>query len=93
MTAEYKRVDQALRESESRTRAITDSAQDAILMMDPQGIFRTGIPQPSRSLATKAKRRLGNTFITCLRPSDISNLIVWHSESSFARAAATLSAR
>ena len=32
-----KRSEDALRESEARMRAITDSAQDAILMMDPEG--------------------------------------------------------
>ena len=32
-----KQVEEALRESDSRLRAITDSAQDAILMMDPEG--------------------------------------------------------
>jgi len=34
---ERKRAEQALQESESRFRAITESAQDAILMMDNQG--------------------------------------------------------
>ena len=36
VTEEYRRREQ-LRESECRLRAITDSAQDAILMMDPEG--------------------------------------------------------
>ncbi len=36
-TALDKREDEALRENEARLRAITDSAQDAILMMNPEG--------------------------------------------------------
>ncbi len=46
---QYKATE-ALRESESRLSAITDSAQDAILMMDPEGSLTFWNPAAERIL-------------------------------------------
>jgi diguanylate cyclase (GGDEF)-like protein/PAS domain S-box-containing protein len=43
-------TEEALRESESRMRAITDSAQDAILMMNPEGFISYWNPAAERIL-------------------------------------------
>jgi len=45
---ERKKVDEALNNSEIRMRSITDSAQDAILMMDPKGIVSYWNPAAER---------------------------------------------
>ncbi|MCX6917581.1 MAG: PAS domain S-box protein, partial [Verrucomicrobia bacterium] len=47
---EHRAAEQKLRESEARQRAITDSAQDAVLMMDPEGRISHWNPAAERIL-------------------------------------------
>ncbi|MCX6360174.1 MAG: response regulator [Armatimonadetes bacterium] len=57
-----------LRESESRTRAITGSAQEAILMMDPQGCISYWNPAAERVLGYTAGEALGRSLHALLTP-------------------------
>ena len=54
-----RRLDEALRESESRLRAITQSAQDGILMMDPQGNVSFWNPAAETDLRLYGRRGAG----------------------------------
>jgi PAS domain S-box-containing protein len=60
--------EELLRESESRTRAITDSAQDAILMMDPEGRVSYWNPAAERILGYKSSEALGKKLHTFIVP-------------------------
>jgi len=53
-----------LQASETRTRAITDSAHDAILMMDPEAGCPIGTPPPSAFSVTRAPRPLAKTCMS-----------------------------
>ena len=57
-----------LRESESRMRAITDSAQDAILMMDPEGRISFWNPAAERILGYTSEEALGRTLHALIMP-------------------------
>jgi PAS domain S-box-containing protein len=57
-----------LRKSESRTRAITGSAQEAILMMDPQGCISYWNPAAERVLGYTAGEALGRPLHALLTP-------------------------
>jgi PAS domain S-box-containing protein len=58
----------ALLESESRLRAITDSAQDAIVMMDPQGHISFWNPAAERIFGYSAKEALSRNLHQLLAP-------------------------
>ena len=65
---ERKQADEALRESESRTRAITDSAQDAILMMDTAGRVSFWNPAAERILGYTCAEAVGQNLHTFIVP-------------------------
>ena len=54
-----KRMERALRDSEIRMRAITDSAQDAIVMMDPEGLVVYWNPAAERVLGYTSAEAIG----------------------------------
>ncbi len=55
--------------NEERLRGITDSAQDAILMMDPQGVISFWNPASERIFGYRAEEALGKDLHTLLAPS------------------------
>ena len=59
----------SLRESEARVRAITDSAQDAILMMDHEGRVSYWNPAAERILGYAASEAIGMNLHTFIVPS------------------------
>jgi PAS domain S-box-containing protein len=64
---QYKATE-ALRESESRFSAITDSAQDAILMMDPEGNLTYWNPAAERVLGYPSTEALGRNLHDLIAP-------------------------
>jgi PAS domain S-box-containing protein len=60
--AERKQAEEALREREAVLHGITDSAQDAILMMDPQGCVSFWNPAAERLLGYPADEVLGQNL-------------------------------
>jgi PAS domain S-box-containing protein len=64
---QYKATE-ALRESESRLSAITDSAQDAILMMDPEGRVTFWNPAAERILGHAKSEALGRNLHELIVP-------------------------
>ncbi len=62
-------TENSLRQSEKRLRGITDSAQDAILMMDPQGNISFWNPAAERIFGYGATEVLGKNLHTLLMPS------------------------
>jgi PAS domain S-box-containing protein len=64
-----KQAEQALRESEARTRAITDSAQDAILMMDQAGHISYWNPAAERILGYTRAEAIGQNLHAFIVPS------------------------
>ncbi|MFI5381556.1 MAG: PAS domain S-box protein, partial [Tepidisphaerales bacterium] len=65
---EQKRAEKALRDSEARVRAITDSAQDAILMMDPQGRISYWNSAAEHILGFTADESIGQTLHELIVP-------------------------
>ena len=63
-----KRAEQALRESEARLRSITDSAQDAILMMDPEGRVSYWNPAAERILGYTSAEAIGQVLHAFIVP-------------------------
>ena len=63
-----KRAEEALRESETRMRSITDSAQDAILMMDPDGRVSYWNPAAERILGYTSAEALGRDLHSFIVP-------------------------
>ncbi|QOX78774.1 PAS domain S-box protein [Trichlorobacter lovleyi] len=61
--------EQVIRESEARLRSITDSAQDAILMMDAQGAITFWNPAAEQILGYHADEALGKDLHAFLAPS------------------------
>ena len=59
---------EALRESESRLSAITDSVQDAILMMDPEGVVTFWNPAAERVLGYTKAEALGRNLHDLIVP-------------------------
>ena len=66
---ERKRAEEALLESESSIRAITDSAQDAILMMDPEGRISYWNPAAERILGYTSAEAIGQNLHALIVPS------------------------
>lgn len=66
---EKKLAEEALRESESRVRAIADSAQDAILMMDPEGRISYWNPAAERILGYTSTEAIGQNLHALIVPS------------------------
>ncbi len=64
-----KRAEEAVRLSEARLRGITDSAQDAILMMDAQGRISYWNPAAEAILGYCANEALGRNLHTLLAPA------------------------
>ena len=64
-----KRAEEALRESESSMRAITDSAQDAILMMDTEGRISYWNPAAERIFGHTSAEAIGQDLHTLIVPS------------------------
>ena len=62
------RATEALRESESRLSAITDSAQDAILMMDPEGQVTFWNPAAERIFGFSKTEALGKNLHDLIAP-------------------------
>ncbi len=67
VTEEYRRREQ-LRESEARLRGITDSAQDAILMMDPRGAITYWNPAAESILGYRSEEAIGQNLGELLVP-------------------------
>ncbi len=65
---ERKRAEEKLQESEARLRAITDSAQDAILMMGPDGRISYWNPAAERILGYPSTEALGQNLHHLIAP-------------------------
>ena len=65
---ESKKAENALRESESRLRSITDSAQDAILMMNPEGGISYWNPAAERILGYTSVEAIGHDLHSLIVP-------------------------
>jgi PAS domain S-box-containing protein len=63
-----RQAEQTLRESEARTRAITNSAQDAVLMMDPKGRVSFWNPAAERMLGYTSAEALGQELHQLIAP-------------------------
>ncbi len=63
-----KRAEKALQESEARLRIITDSAQDAILMMDANGLISYWNPAAERILGYTGAEAIGRNLHALLVP-------------------------
>ena len=68
MARQLSEREQIIRESEARLRSITDSAQDAILMMDPQGMITFWNPAAETILGYHADDALGKNLHALLVP-------------------------
>jgi len=68
VTEQY-RVRQALLDSESRLRAIADSAQDAILIMDPEGLIAYWNAAAERMLGYTSAEAIGQELHSFIAPS------------------------
>ena len=66
---EQKQAEKALKENESRMRAITDSAQDAILMMDSEGRISYWNPAAERILGYTSAEAIGQNLHALIAPS------------------------
>jgi diguanylate cyclase (GGDEF)-like protein/PAS domain S-box-containing protein len=66
---ERKLAEEALRESESRMRAITDSAHNAMLMMDPEGRISYWNPAAERILGYTSAEAIGQKLHPLIAPS------------------------
>jgi PAS domain S-box-containing protein len=66
--SERKAGEQALLESESRNRAITDSAQDAIVMMDPEGRISFWNPAAERIFGYSHRAAIGQNLHKLIAP-------------------------
>ncbi len=62
-------TEKAFRESESLTHAITDSAQDAIIMMDHNGLISYWNPAAQRILGYTSEEAIGRNLHTFIVPS------------------------
>ena len=65
---ERKRAEEALRDSETRLRAITDSARDAILMMDQGGVITYWNPAAERILGYTREEASGRNLHGLIAP-------------------------
>jgi PAS domain S-box-containing protein len=65
---EQKRAEEALRASETRLHGITDSAQDAILMMDSQGVISFWNPAAESILGYRGEEAIGYNLHSLLMP-------------------------
>ncbi len=65
---ERKRGEDALRKSEEKMSCLTDSAQDAILMMDPQGAISFWSSAAKRILGYSAEEALGQNLHQLIAP-------------------------
>jgi two-component system, cell cycle sensor histidine kinase and response regulator CckA len=65
---ERKKIENALRESEARTRAMSDSAQDAILVMDPKGHISYWNPAAERTLGYTSDEAIGKNLHQLIAP-------------------------
>ena len=65
---ERRRAAEALRQSEARLRGITDSAQDAILVMDPQGAISYWNPAAESILGYRNEEAIGKNLHQLLVP-------------------------
>jgi PAS domain S-box-containing protein len=63
-----KQVDNALRESEARLRAITESAHDGIIMMDPKGLVSYWNPAAERILGYSSDEVIGQNLHHFIAP-------------------------
>ncbi|MDP2815348.1 MAG: PAS domain S-box protein, partial [Rectinemataceae bacterium] len=66
---ERKQAEEALQGSESRMRAITDSAQDAILMMDSEGLISYWNPAAERILGYTSVEAIGQNLHALIMPA------------------------
>ncbi len=66
---ERKRTEESLRESEARLRVITGSAQDAILMMDTDGLISYWNPAAERILGYKSAEAIGQSLHAFIVPA------------------------
>jgi diguanylate cyclase (GGDEF)-like protein/PAS domain S-box-containing protein len=65
---ERQKIEEALKESEARMRTITDSAQDAILMMDPEGRVSYWNPAAERILGYAGDEAIGKNLHQLIAP-------------------------
>jgi PAS domain S-box-containing protein len=63
-----RRAEAALRESEARLRVITDSAQDAILMLNPEGFVSYWNPAAERILGYTSEEAIGQNLHSLVVP-------------------------
>jgi PAS domain S-box-containing protein len=81
---ERKGVEEALRNNETRLRAITDSAQDAILMMGPEGAITFWNPAAERILGYTGEEAIGQNLHKLLAPARYHDAH-WQAFSGFAK--------
>ena len=63
-----KQIEETLRDRETRLRAITDSARDAILMMDPEGMITYWNPAAERILGYTREEASGQNLHRLIAP-------------------------
>lgn len=63
-----KRAEEELKDNEGRLRAITDSAQDAIILMDPRGAISFWNPASEKILGYRASEAIGRNLHELLAP-------------------------
>lgn len=76
-----KRTEVELQKSEQRLRSITDSARDAILIMDPQGTISYWNPAAERIFGYRAEEALGSCIHNLIAPGRC--LAVYHNVFSY----------
>jgi PAS domain S-box-containing protein len=70
---DHKRTEEILRENEARLRAITDSAQDAIIMMNPHGAISFWNPASEKILGYTADEAIGRDLHELIAPGRFLN--------------------
>src|ERR1044072_8924716 len=68
---EQKRYEEALRKSESRTRSILETALDAIVMMDGEGVIHEWNPAAEQMVGYGREEALGRKLADLMIPPDL----------------------
>ena len=77
---EQKRVEEALRESENRFRALVQSSSDVITLLDPEGIILYDSPGAAELMGVSPAERQGSEAINWIHPDDRSYVRMLHEE-------------
>jgi len=92
---ERKRIEQALRASEARFRALTENATDMILILDAEGVIKYASPSVQRIMGYAPDELTGQSVFTLLHPEDAARMsaawlylleqMVTHTDTTLAR--------